>query len=109
MLARNSSVIQFGLTDLTGSASAAGTAVSVLAAMASSKTLSFPAVGRSGWRIKPVRVDQVVFGETLGEFTGLGVPHPHPVAGAEPVRRGPCHRRLNLARAFVADQPQACG
>src|SRR6516225_10261856 len=109
MLARNSSVIQFGLTGLTGSASAAGSAVSVLAARASSKALSFPAVGGSGWRIDPVRVDQVVLGKALGEFAGLGVPHPHPVAGAEPVRRGPYHRRLNLARAFVAVQPQARG
>ena len=76
MLAPNSSAIQLGLTGTVGSARADGSEVEVCgpAAMASSKALSFPAVGGNAGRICRIRADQMVFGEALGEFAGLCVP-----------------------------------
>src|SRR6516162_2188851 len=111
MLAPNSSVIQLALTGTVGSARADGSEVEVCgpAAMASSKALSFPAVGGHGRRVCRIRADQMVFGEALGEFPGLGVPQPDPVAEAKLVRRGPQHRCLDLSGALGARQAQARG
>src|SRR5579875_4085376 len=109
MLAPNSSAIQPARTGRAGSARAAGSEVRAPAAMASSKALSFPAVGGNGSRYRLTGIDQVVFGEALGQFAGLGVPHPDPVAGAEPVRRGSEHRGLHLAGALGAGEAQTRG
>src|SRR5215469_1278045 len=102
MLARNSSVIQRRLTGSVGSASAAGRDVCWPAATASSKALSFPAVGRHASRAGRTGLDHVVLGEALGELAALGVPQPDPVADPERVRRDAYHRRLDLARALDA-------
>src|ERR1700744_4313542 len=104
MLARKSSTIQLARTGSVGSASAAG-CVCRLAATASSKALSFPAIGRHASRHGRV-LGQVEFGQALGEFAALCLPKPDPVADAEAVGRAAEPRRLDLAGALDARQPE---
>src|SRR5450756_1982759 len=109
MLARKSRVIQPGLTGTVGSARAAGSTVSVAsapAAMASSKALSFPAVGGHARRVRIAGHDQVVLGEPLGKFAALGVAHPDPVPDPQAVRGRTEHRGLHLTGALGLGQPQ---
>ena len=51
------------------------------------EALALAPVGRN--RGDLVAVDQVVVGEPLGQFAGLGVPQPDPVAGAQPAAAAP--------------------
>src|SRR5262249_47582776 len=59
------------------------------AAMASSKALPFPAVGRNARRVCRIHVDQMVVGEALGELAGLGVPLRRRAGLDQPDKRGP--------------------
>src|SRR5580658_9961304 len=71
----------------------------------SAEGLALAAVGRHGGD-PVVVVEHVVLGEALGEFAGLGVPEPYPVARCQPLGGGTADRRLDLAGPFDADEAE---
>ena len=73
--------------------------------MVSEEGLTLTPISRNG-RDHCICFNQVQFAESLTQLACLGMAHPHPVADLQPVCGGTQQRRLYLARALLAIQPE---